>query len=138
MIGAPDPEYIKARRVLLDALAALEQHLDSIILVGAQAVYIHAGEGDLAVAPHTTDSDLSVDTRSLEEEPLIEDAMKTGGFVKKGHDPGVWKGAHDVTIDLMVAESQGGKGHARRPYPAPRSACNAKGSWPGRSPCRQR
>lgn len=35
------PEYIAARRVLLDALTALEDHLDNLILVGAQAVYHH-------------------------------------------------------------------------------------------------
>jgi hypothetical protein len=32
------PEYVTARRVLLDALSALQDHLDSLILVGAQAV----------------------------------------------------------------------------------------------------
>lgn len=39
------PEYVTARRVLLDALVALEGHLDNLILVGAQAVYHYAGEG---------------------------------------------------------------------------------------------
>lgn len=34
----PAPEYVSARRVLLDALTALEGHLDSLVLVGAQAV----------------------------------------------------------------------------------------------------
>ena len=45
------PEYVNARRVLLDALEALHDHLDNLILVGSQAVYVHAGEGTLAV-PH--------------------------------------------------------------------------------------
>ena len=43
------PEYVAARRVLLDALAALEDHLDNLVLVGAQAVYQHTGETDLNV-----------------------------------------------------------------------------------------
>lgn len=43
------PEYIAARRVLLDALVALEGHLDNLILVGAQAVYHHAGDADLNI-----------------------------------------------------------------------------------------
>ncbi len=30
-------EYVEARRVLLDALAALRPHLDAFVLVGAQA-----------------------------------------------------------------------------------------------------
>lgn len=48
MLGAPDPLYVAARRVLLDALTALREHRDAIVLVGAQAVYIHAGDADLA------------------------------------------------------------------------------------------
>jgi hypothetical protein len=45
----PDPEYIAARRVLLDALEALGAHRKAVVLVGAQAIYLHVGEGDLAV-----------------------------------------------------------------------------------------
>ncbi len=52
------PEYVAARRVLLDALAALEEHLGNLILVGAQAVYHHTDEGDLNVPLMTTDADL--------------------------------------------------------------------------------
>ena len=57
-LGAPDPLYVAARRTLLDALEAVEMQLDALVLVGAQAVYLHTGEGDLAVAPYTTDADL--------------------------------------------------------------------------------
>jgi len=35
---------------LLDALEALEPHLDAIVLVGAQAVCLHTSDTDLAVA----------------------------------------------------------------------------------------
>jgi hypothetical protein len=38
MVSDAAPEYVTARRVLLDALSALQDHLDSLILVGAQAV----------------------------------------------------------------------------------------------------
>ena len=48
----PDPEYIAARRVLLDALEALGENRKALVLVGAQAIYLHVGEGDLAVAPY--------------------------------------------------------------------------------------
>ena len=61
MPGAPDPEYVAARRVLLDALEALDDHRAALILVGAQAIYMHTGEGDLAVAPYTTDGDIALD-----------------------------------------------------------------------------
>ena len=47
----PEPEYVAARRVLLDALEALGPHRKAVILVGAQAIYLHIGEGDMAVSP---------------------------------------------------------------------------------------
>ncbi len=40
MIGEPDPLYVVARRVLLDALDALGPHREACVLVGAQAVYL--------------------------------------------------------------------------------------------------
>jgi len=105
--GAPDPEYVKAREVLLDALEALEAHLDSLILIGAQAVYLHAGEADLAVAPYTTDADLAIDVDALAPEPRLEQAMRSAGF-ESGRQPGAWLGRDGVQIDLMVAEVQSG------------------------------
>ncbi len=55
MSGVPDPLYVEARRVLLDAAEALAAHFDSIVLVGAQAIYLHTGTADFAVAEFTTD-----------------------------------------------------------------------------------
>lgn len=46
---APDPAYIAARRVLLDALNALGPHRASVVLVGAQAIYLHVGDGERSV-----------------------------------------------------------------------------------------
>jgi len=60
-----DPRYGAARRVLLDALQALQAHADALVIAGAQAVYLHTGDGDLAVAPFTTDADLAVDPKAL-------------------------------------------------------------------------
>ena len=59
------PEYVAARRVLLDALTALTGHLDNLILVGAQAVYHHTGEGLLNVPLMTTDADLAINVDGL-------------------------------------------------------------------------
>lgn len=42
--GEPDPVYVRARRALLDALQALGPHRAAVVLVGAQAVYLHVGE----------------------------------------------------------------------------------------------
>ena len=65
MAGEPDPEYVRARRVLLDALESLAAHGNALVLVGAQAVYLRAGPGDLAVAPYTTDADLCIQPARL-------------------------------------------------------------------------
>ena len=80
MPGAPDPEYVAARRVLLDALEALDDHRAALILVGAQAIYMHTGEGDLAVAPYTTDGDIALDPAELRPAPKLEDAMRHAGL----------------------------------------------------------
>jgi hypothetical protein len=50
MPGVPDPQYVVARGVLLDALEALGEQRDAVVVVGAQAVYQHNGAIDLAVA----------------------------------------------------------------------------------------
>jgi hypothetical protein len=124
MSGEPDPHlYVLARRVLFDALEALEPHRDSVILIGAQAVYIHTGDSDMAVAPHTTDADLALDTTILDDAPLIESAMTTANFVmNKNGNPGAWVGKHDIQLDLMAAESQGGKKRGARIPPHDKKA----------------
>ena len=64
-----DPLYALARRVLLDALEALGGQADAIVLVSAQAIYLHTGAAELAVAEFTTDSDLSIDPGALKSRP---------------------------------------------------------------------
>lgn len=108
-----DPLYVAARRVLLDALTALSDHRDALIVAGAQAVYLHTGEGELAVAPFTTDADLALDPRRLAPQPDLASAMRAAGFELAqpgGHvEPGIWiaetqVGARRVTVpvDLIV------------------------------------
>jgi hypothetical protein len=58
--GEPDPLYVRTRRTLLDAVEALGVHRDAIVLVGAQAIYLHTGDAALAVAEYTTDADFTV------------------------------------------------------------------------------
>jgi hypothetical protein len=106
--GSPDPEYIAARRVLLDALAALDTHRKAVVLVGAQAIYLHVGEGDLAVAPYTTDGDLAIDPRELDDEPALAAMLEAAGF-KLAVRPGTWT-MSEVQIDLLVPASLGGAG----------------------------
>jgi hypothetical protein len=87
MTGAPDPAYVLARRVLLDALDALGAHRDSIILVGAQAVYLHTGASQMAVPEYTTDADLALDPRLLQPHPLLADVLGAAHF-RPGKNPG--------------------------------------------------
>jgi hypothetical protein len=101
------PEYVAARRVLLDALAALEGHVDNLVLVGAQAVYHHAGEADLNVPLLTTDGDLAINTHDLAEAPEIGTLLRGAGFTP-GPNPGHWVSVGDVAVDLMVVPHQAG------------------------------
>jgi hypothetical protein len=100
-------EYAAARTVLLDALEALERHLPNIILVGAQAVYLHTGAGRLAQPPMTTDADLALDTSALADEPEIASTLMNAGF-KPGRNPGSWLGKGEIAVDIMVVPWQSG------------------------------
>ncbi|PSM32130.1 hypothetical protein BVG81_001910 [Haliangium sp. UPWRP_2] len=104
-----DPLYVIARKTLLDALDALVSHRDALILVGAQAIYLHVGEADLAVAPYTTDGDLALDPQLLGDDPNIEAAMTRAGFSLK-NPPGLWRSQIDIQIDLLVPDAVGGDG----------------------------
>ena len=109
-----DEIYVAARRVLLDALVALGPHAEAVIVVGAQALYLRAGEGDLAVAPYTTDGDLALDPELLGEIPPLELALSGAGFVWAGGDRvGVWLARSptptqpdlSIQIDLLVPQT---------------------------------
>jgi hypothetical protein len=106
--GLVDPEYVAARRVLLDALGALGVHRKAVVLVGAQAIYLRVGAGDLSVAPFTSDGDLAVNPAVLDDEPLLAEALAAAGFAL-AVKPGTWA-RDDVQIDLMVPEAVGGAG----------------------------
>lgn len=79
---------LAARRVLLDALDALEGHRDALVLVGAQAVYEHVGAAELGVAAFTSDSDVGVDPDKIGDEPLIDQAMIAADFTRTNPNPG--------------------------------------------------
>ena len=69
MSGEPDPLYVLARRALLDGLAALKPHLNSIVVIGAQAVYLRTGPADLAVPEFTIDADLAIAPEAADRRP---------------------------------------------------------------------
>ena len=70
----------RTRAALRDALEALARHRDAVVVIGAQAIYLHTGGTTLALAETTKDSDLTADPRILDTEPLVEEAMGAAGF----------------------------------------------------------
>lgn len=103
-----DPEYVEARRVLLDALEALGNHRKAVVLVGAQAIYHRVGAGNLLVAEFTTDGDLALNPNVLDDEPLLAEGLLSAGF-SLAVKPGTWA-RDNVQIDLMVPMALGGPG----------------------------
>jgi hypothetical protein len=106
------PETVLARTALLDALEALGAHRMSVILVGAQAIYLRTGTARVALAEYTTDADLAIDARTLGSDPRIEDAMASAGFTRDptNANPGAWISARGIPVDLMVPAGIGGAG----------------------------
>jgi hypothetical protein len=107
--GELDEQYLRARAALLDAAEALAPHLDSIVLVGAQAIYLHTGAADIVVAEFTTDADFSVEPALLSDEPLLTELLEACGFTPREH-PGGWRTPTGVYVDIMVPEALAGRG----------------------------
>lgn len=132
--SANSPEYVAARRVLLDALEALRPHESALILAGAQAVYLRTGPDSLPIAEFTTDGDLTIDPELLSDAPPLGDLMQAAGFelaeLQGAREPGIWQKIVEmdgreliVPVDLIVpseAAPPGGRrgaqlqGHGKR------------------------
>jgi hypothetical protein len=111
-----DDEILKqARSALLDALDALREHREAVIVIGAQAIYLHTGAAQVALAEATKDSDLALDARSLGDDPLVQEAMQAAGFHldPMSHQPGAWLSPKGVPVDLLVPEALAGPGSTR-------------------------
>jgi hypothetical protein len=117
---------VQARSALLDALDALEDHRDSVVVIGAQAIYLHTGSAQVALAEATKDSDLALDVRSLGDDPRIEVAMERANFRRnpESNQPGAWVSPTGIPVDLMVPGALAGKG-GRRGARTPPHASNA-------------
>jgi len=125
---------VKSRAAMLDAIEALEPHRDSIIVIGAHAIYIRIPESSVAIAQVTKDSDLAIDMRTLEDAPTLEVAMQRAGFVLEEGEkqPGLWFRDDGTEVDLMVPESFAGlaaknRRGARIPPHSKRAARRARG-----------
>ena len=122
----PAIQYVEARRALLDALTALQPHIDAFVLIGAQAVYVRTAGRLPGYQPFTIDADLALDPSRLATLPLLADAMLDAGFEYSG-EPGIWNrhmlrpgftGDITVPVDLIVpahVASRAGRRGARLP-----------------------
>lgn len=104
----PGQLTIVARRVLLDGLDALRDHLHAVTIVGAQAVYLRTPDAAISNAPFTSDGDLSVDPDLLGEEPHLDDLLRDAGFdLLRENQPGLWArqesfGKQTVPVELDI------------------------------------
>src|SRR6266508_1796876 len=110
-MAAVDPQYVAARRVLLDALEARAAQERAVIVAGAQAIYLRTGEGEIGIAPYTADGDLAIDPALLRDEPHLDAAMRAAHFTRSLTEPGIWLATTNVDgeeltipIDLIVPE----------------------------------
>ncbi|MGZ3142809.1 hypothetical protein ACVDFE_12585 [Lentzea chajnantorensis] len=109
---------VVARNVLLDGLEALEDHRASITVVGAQAVYLRTQHAQLSTPAFTSDGDLGLDPRTLDDEPLIQERLRAAGFeLLVPNQPGLWGRRESVggvvvpvELDLLVGEKLAGSG----------------------------
>lgn len=106
---------VRTRTALLDALETLAEHREAVVVIGAQAIYLHTGRGSASLPEMTKDSDLVLDPRALEPTPLIEEAMRAADFELQDHkpQPGTWINRDGIPVDLMVPAALSGRGGRR-------------------------
>jgi hypothetical protein len=111
MTSGITPLYAATRSALLDALDALRGQHRALILVGAQAIFLHTGEVDEAIATETKDADLAVNPNELSDDPRIEQAMTAARFhLDATHpQPGSWINAAGYPVDLLPPEAVAGR-----------------------------
>lgn len=107
---------VRTRAALLDALDALEDQLDALIVIGAQAVFLHTGELDVPIPIETKDADLGVDAHSLHDDPRLEQALEAAEFHRNlvRPQPGAWIAPNGIPVDLMIPEAMAGPNASNR------------------------
>jgi hypothetical protein len=125
--------YVASRRVLLDALDALEAQRQALCLVGSHAVYLRSGSVDLSKAAMTSDGDLGLDPNLVVTTPLLEAALSQAGFTRdisgRQPQPGTWWRTQDVNgiglpiaVDLLAPASMAAGRRGARIPPHDRAA----------------
>ena len=106
-----DQNRIETRQALLDAVDALGAHSEAVILVGAQAIYLHAEseERSFALSPFTYDADIVLDPDLLGTSPTIVDAMSVAGYTLQDQ-PGLYRRGARSRVDLLVPQAVSGPG----------------------------
>lgn len=106
----------RTRAALLDALEALEAQLDALIVIGAQALYLHTGDVEVAIPPETKDADVGIDRDRLRDDPLLEAALERAGFRRdlESPQPGGWFNRDGIPVDVMIPEQMAGPGARNR------------------------
>lgn len=115
MPGAPEPDTCSPRLFCWTALEALGERRNAVIVVGAQAVYLHTGAIGLGVPEFTLDADITLDPALLREIPEIEAAMlrEVRAWEQGGRLDGLAASRStpaNVEVDLMVPDAVGGPG----------------------------
>lgn len=115
-MSGDDDLMVQARAALLDALEALGPHVDNVVVIGAQAIYLHTGAIDLAIAETTKDADVALDPRGMADTPRVEEALRGAGFTRgtTGAQPGAWLSPTGMPVDVMVPEALAGPGASNR------------------------
>ncbi len=97
------PEFVAARHALLGVLEVLREQMAGLILVGAQAIYLHAPADQTRQPTYTTDGDLVIDPDLLTERPDIGQTLLSAGYTAHS-SPGTFFGPNGIAIDLMVPD----------------------------------
>lgn len=96
---------IASRKALLDAADALGEHLSSLVLVGAQAIYLYTRDTVAAIALTTKDSDIALIPELLGADPKLQTAMESAGFsLSLDGIQGKWINREGIPVDLLAPE----------------------------------
>ena len=130
----PHQLTVVARRVLLDGLDALSDHLPALTIVGAQAVYLRTPDAAISNAPFTSDGDLSIDPLLLGGQPHLDVSLRAAGFdLKDQNQPGLWERSEiigdrivPVELDILIPKQLSPKNGKRSAKVPPHGAMSAR------------